>query len=142
MRALLDVNVLIALHDQDHVHHHRAADWLARHIAHGWASCSLTQNGCLRIMAQPGYSHPQPLPVLVRMLQRSTQSRAHAFWADGLSMLDVSRFEHAHIHSARQLTDLYLLALAVAQGGRLVTFDQRIPLSAVKGATADHLVVL
>ena len=49
---------------------------------------------------------------------------------------------HAHIHSHSQLTDLYLLALAVKNGGRLVSFDQRIPLSAVHGATAEHLVTL
>ncbi len=142
MRALLDVNVLIALHDQDHVHHRRAVDWLLAHMGHGWASCSLTQNGCLRIMAQAGYSHPQPLSALVPMLQRSTQAPAHAFWSDDLSLLDATRFEHAHIHSARQLTDLYLLALACRHGGRLVTFDQRIPLSAVKGAGPEHLVLL
>ena len=58
MRALLDVNVLIALHDRDHVHHVRAGAWLADNIAHGWASCPLTQNGCLRIMSQPAYPNP------------------------------------------------------------------------------------
>lgn len=142
MRALLDVNVLIALHDRDHVHHQHAVDWLLAHMDAGWASCPLTQNGCLRIMAQPGYSNPQPLPTLVRMLQKSTQSGAHAFWADDLSVLDDAHFEHSHIHSPRQLTDLYLLALAVKRGGCLVTFDQRIPLSAVRGAGPQHLVVL
>jgi len=142
MRALLDVNVLIAVHDQDHVHHRLATDWLGRNIESGWASCALTQNGCLRIMAQPGYANPQPLPVLVNMLQRSTQSSSHAYWTDTISLLDASRFEHGHIHSARQLTDLYLLALAVAHNGRFVTFDRRIPFSAVRGASERHLVVI
>lgn len=142
MRALLDVNVLIALHDRDHVHHQRAVDWLLARMDAGWASCTLTQNGCLRIMAQPGYSNPQPLPTLVRMLQKSTQSSAHEFWADDFSVLDADCFVHEHIHSPRQLTDLYLLALAVRRGGCLVTFDQRIPLSAVRGAGLQHLVVL
>jgi uncharacterized protein len=142
MRALLDVNVLIALHDANHAHHAVATQWLIANIEQGWASCALTQNGCLRIMAQSGYSNPQPLPILVRMLQKSTQSGAHEFWGDGPSLLDVTRFQHAHIHSPRQLTDLYLLALAVGHQGRLVTFDQRIPLSAVHGASSQHLVVL
>ena len=48
MRALFDVNVLIALHDSDHVHHHVASAWLQENGEHGWASCPLTQNGCLR----------------------------------------------------------------------------------------------
>ena len=121
MRALLDVNVLIALHDANHAHHAVATQWL---------------------MAQSGYSNPQPLPILMRMLQKSTQSGAHEFWGDGPSLLDATRFQHAHIHSPRQLTDLYLLALAVGHQGRLVTFDQRIPLSAVHGASSQHLVVL
>lgn len=142
MRGLFDVNVLIALHDRDHVHHVRAAQWFEAHIHQGWATCALTQNGCLRIMGQPGYSSPQPISVLVNMLQNSTRTAHHAFWLDEVSLLDPLQFEHGHIHSARQLTDLYLLALAVKNQGRLVTLDQRIPISAVRGARAMHLVIL
>jgi len=142
MRALLDVNVLIALHDRDHVHHERAAMWFEANIEHGWASCPLTQNGCLRIMSQPQYSSPQPLASLVQMLRSSTQTRFHALWPDALSILDAKTFAHSHMHSARQLTDLYLLALAVQRQGRLVSFDQRIPFSAVLGAGPEHLVLL
>ena len=142
MRALLDVNVLIALHDRDHVHHERAALWLEANIEHGWASCPLTQNGCLRIMSAPQYSSPQPLPALVRMLTASTQTAFHAFWPDEASILDARTFSHDRIHTGRHLTDLYLLALAVQRQGRLVSFGQRIPLSAVVGAGPQHLVVL
>lgn len=142
MRALLDVNVLIALHDRDHVHHARAAEWFGAHIQHGWASCPLTQNGCLRIMSLPGYSQPQPLPALLAMLAHSTATAHHEFWADDISVLNTQRFAHAHMLSPRQLTDLYLLALAVHHQGRLVSFDLRIPLSAVRGARAEHLVLL
>ena len=39
-------------------------------------------------------------------------------------------------------TDVYLLALAVAQGGRLVTFDRGISPDAVAGAQPKHLVTL
>jgi uncharacterized protein len=142
MRALLDINVLIALHDRDHIHHERAALWLEANIAHGWASCPLTQNGVLRIMSQPGYSSPQPLAVLISMLHDSTATQHHAFWSDDISMLDAAHFQHGHLHGPRQLTDVYLLALAVKNEARLVGFDQRIPLSAVRGATAKHLVTL
>ena len=142
MRALLDINVLIALHDRDHIHHERAALWLEAHIVHGWASCPLTQNGCLRIMSQPGYSKPQPLSALVVMLQGSTATTFHHLWADDISVLDAGRFHHPHIHGPRQLTDLYLLGLAVKNAGRFVTFDARVPLSAVHGASPQHLVTL
>ncbi len=142
MRALLDINVLIALHDRDHVHHQRAALWFEANIAQGWASCPLTQNGCLRIMSQPGYSSSQPLAVLVTMLQSSTTAPVHQLWADDISLLDAACFNHAHIHGPGQLTDLYLLGLAVKNGGRLVSFDRRIPLTAVHGALAENLVTL
>jgi toxin-antitoxin system PIN domain toxin len=142
MRALLDVNVLIALHDRDHVHHTRATHWLQENIHHGWASCPLTQNGCLRIMGQSAYPNAQPLALLVRMLQSSTASPLHAMWSDDISLLDAEYFHHAHIHGHRQLTDLYLLALAVKNGGRLISFDTKIPLSAVRAANSKHLVAL
>ncbi len=142
MRALLDVNVLIALHDQDHVHHQVAVHWLLANMESGWASCPLTQNGCLRIMSQPGYPNAQPLALLVTMLRDSTSGPNHAFWPDDISTLDASRFHHPHIHGSRQITDLYLLGLAVRHGGRLVTFDLRIAVSAVAGAQHTHLVLL
>ena len=142
MRALLDINVLIALHDRDHVHHIRAATWFEANVEHGWASCPLTQNGCLRIMNQPGYSSPQPLAALMAMLQRSTSAAVHETWFDDISILDAARFQHAHMHGHRQLTDLYLLGLAVKNNGRLASFDQRIPMSAVLGARPEHRVTL
>lgn len=142
MRALLDINVLIALHDRDHIHHESAALWLEANISHGWASCPLTQNGALRIMSQAGYSSPQPLSVLINMLHSSTATVHHRFWNDDISLLDSTCFHHGHLHGPRQITDAYLLALAVKNGGRLVAFDQRIPLTAVRGARAEHLVAL
>lgn len=142
MRALLDVNVLIALHDCEHVHHDQAVEWLDAHIQQGWASSPLTQNGCLRIMSQAAYSNPQPLATLVNMLQSSITAAWHQLWPDDISILDAAHFRHAHIHSSRQLTDLYLLGLAVKHQGRLISFDQRIPLSAVHGAGPEHMVIL
>jgi predicted nucleic acid-binding protein len=119
-----------------------ARRWFESNIGHGWASCPLTQNGCLRVMSQPGYSNPLPLAVLSGMLQRSTDKTFHKLWGDDISILDAKRFNHSHIHSPRQLTDLYLLGLAVKHKGRLASFEQRIPLSAVVGATPAHLVTL
>ena len=61
MRALLDVNVLLALFDSEHAHHARARAWWVQNRDQGWASCPLTQNGFIRIMSSPGY--PRPLIV-------------------------------------------------------------------------------
>jgi uncharacterized protein len=142
MRGLLDVNVLIALHDAQHVHHGLATDWFEANAEAGWASCPITQNGCLRIMSQPAYPNAQPAGVLLRMLERSCTTPYHEFWADDISLVDAKRFRADRVHGHRQMTDLYLLGLAVHHGGRLVTFDTRIALSVVLGAAPRHLVAL
>jgi uncharacterized protein len=141
MRALLDVNVIIALLDPDHAFHERAHAWWARNRKCGWASCPLTENGVVRIMSHPGYSQKTrftPGDLIDRLRQFADQSD-HEFWPDGISLRDENIFVAKLIHSSRQLTDLYLLALAVAHHGRLVTFDQGIPFSSVHNATAANL---
>ena len=142
MLALLDVSVLIALIDPAHKFHRTAKAWAREQAATGWASCPLTQNGCVRIISQPGYQQPVPLLDAIRTLQILCQSPLHQFWPDDLSLLDASAFDHNKIHGHRQLTDLYLLALAVKHQGCFVTFDGAIALSAVKGAKKQHVVVL
>lgn len=142
MRALLDVNVLIALLDDAHLHHAIAMDWLGSNIAHGWASCPLTQNGCVRIMSQPSYPNVRTPAEIALRLREATQSPQHSFWADSLSLLDASHFDWNALFHPRQLTDAYLLALAVQHGGVFVTFDHAVPLQAVAGATRQHLCLL
>jgi toxin-antitoxin system PIN domain toxin len=140
MRALLDVNVLIALLDADHVHHAAAHAWLAANIEHGWASCPLTQNGCIRIMSQPSYPGALPAAAVAARLQVATATHWHGFWPDALSLLHDGVVDWGAVLGSRQVTDVYLLALAVQHDARLVTFDRSIPLKAVVGATHTHLV--
>jgi toxin-antitoxin system PIN domain toxin len=142
MRALLDVNVLIALLDAAHVHHASAMSWLEKEIGHGWASCPLTQNGCVRILSQPTYTSPIPALQVAKRLAEATQDASHAFWPDSYSLLDADAIDWEHILGHRQITDAYLLGLAVRNGGRFVTFDRRLPLNTVPGATVDHLCVI
>ena len=142
MRALLDVNILIALNDEGHIHHLTASRWLAQHMHLGWASCPLTQNGMLRIMSQASYKNVQELSVLFEQLRNETSQPNHVFWPDDISLLDQAFIDADKLLSPRQLTDAYLLALAVKHGGRLITLDKRIPLNSVKGAKAMHLLSL
>lgn len=142
MRALLDVNVLIALLDQGHVHHAVARDWLAANIGQGWASCPITQNGCIRIMSQPAYPAPLAPAQVAERLRAATLAPYHAFWPDDLALVSFEGLRWTSILGSRQITDAYLLALAVRNRGRFVTFDRAAPLDAVEGATAGHLVVL
>ena len=141
-RALLDVNMLIALLDADHLHHRRATQWLAENIAFGWASCAITQNGCVRIMSQPGYPNPLPTARVAERLRDAASTPHHLFVADAPSLLDEKRFDSEQLLGHRQVTDAYLLGLAVAHRLRLVTFDTNMPLRVVRGATAGHVVTL
>jgi toxin-antitoxin system PIN domain toxin len=142
MRALLDVNVLIALLDQAHPHHDTASSWLKVNIKHGWASCPITQNGCVRIMSQSAYPGARPAAQIIERLRGGLNHSAHLFWPDDASIVDARIVDGTRVHSARQITDTYLLALALKHGGRLVTFDSGIAVSAVKGAMARQLVTL
>ena len=141
--ALLDVNVLVALHDPVHVRHEIAHRWLAHNQQLGWATCPLTINGCIRILSNPGFPDVKATPAEVAgNLRISCSSRDHHFWADSVSLLDESLFRTANIAGHQQITDIYLLGLAVRNHGRLATFDRNIPLKAVHGAAAHHLALI
>lgn len=142
MRALLDVNVLIALLDAGHASHSASLRWFTANAAAGWASCPITQNGCVRILSHTKYPRPHAVRETVHRLRDMTAENVHQFWPDDVSLLDDDAIDPARIHGPRQLTDVYLLALAVKYRGCLVTFDQAIGLDAVPGATPGHLVVL
>jgi uncharacterized protein len=142
MIALLDANLLIALFDAAHVNHVAAQDWLSANRSSGWATCPLTQNACLRILSHPNYPGHLALIDITRRLSNATAATDHAFWTDSISLCDSARFRCDRIGSPRQLTDVYLLALAVEHGGCLVTFDRSIPLSAVVDAQITHLQFL
>jgi toxin-antitoxin system PIN domain toxin len=142
MRALLDINVLIALLDADHVHHGRARTWLEAEISRGWATCPLTQNGCVRVLSQLGYPAPVPARDVIGRLRDAVAHPSHEFWPDDVSLLDDRAVDAARVLGPRQVTDLYLLALAVRHGGRFATFDGGVPRSPVHGARPEQLVVL
>lgn len=143
LRHLLDINVLIALLDPDHTFHQRAHAWWSGQ-GHAWASCPLTENGLLRIMASAAYSKATRFTVsdIAVRLSAFAANSDHAFWPDLLSIRDPLQFKHASILSSKHLTDLYLLALAVENHGRLVTFEQHIPLHAAPKAKAADLLVI
>jgi toxin-antitoxin system PIN domain toxin len=142
MRALLDVNVLIALLDGDHSLHSRATQWFANNARSGWASCPITQNGCVRIMSHPGYPNAPPVSAVMERLGEATANSLHEFWPDDISLLNREVVDASRIHGPRQLTDLYLLALAVRHRGQFVTFDQSVSIEAIKGARAKDIVTL
>ncbi|WP_221032687.1 TA system VapC family ribonuclease toxin [Actomonas aquatica] len=144
MRALLDANVLIALFDEAHVFNERAHDWLEVNAAHGIATCPLTEDALVRILTNPNYSAElQVTPAqVIEILTQFVSAHDHAFWSDDISLRAPELFDPARILGSRQLTDLYLLALATRHKGRLVTFDERIAISPVRAAKPRNLLTI
>ena len=142
MRALLDVNVLIALLDQNHIAHDPAWQWLEDNIESGWATSPITQNGCVRIMSQPAYPNQHTSAEIATRLRQATDTEFHQFWPDGVSILNATMVNWNLLIGPRQLTDIYLLALAVQNDGRFVTFDTRVSPEMVHGALSRHLTII
>ena len=141
--ALLDVNVLVALFDPDHVHHELAHDWFGEHRVLGWASCPVTQNGLVRVLSNPRYGSPASTLRAVRdAVKRLLSSKDHHFWPDDISLCDDALFDATGMVGYRQITDVYLLGLAKRHKGHLVTFDRSVPLRAVCGADGTTLTVI
>lgn len=141
-RALLDINVLLALLDSDHADHQRAHAWIDAEIVYGWASCAITQNGFVRILSQPRYPSPVAPGEALDRLARATRTAHHVYWPCSVSLADENLVDRSRLHGPRQVTDAYLLALATAHDGRFVTFDRSIVPDAVPGATEESLVVI
>jgi toxin-antitoxin system PIN domain toxin len=139
---LFDVNFLVAMFDEDHVHHERAHQWWDANRADGWASCPLTQNGFVRVLSQSTTRTKVSPVAALDLLRTATGEETHVFWPDDISLVDTQRFNSTRILGPKQLTDIYLLGLAVKNGGRLATFDQSISRSAVVGAEPHNLVVI
>lgn len=138
--ALPDVNVLISLIDPAHPNHDDSHRWFARQRSAGWATCSTTINGCIRILSNPGYGAAGATPSgIAAILKKMCSLDGHQFWSDSVSLLEERIFRPEAIQGHNQITDVYLLGLAFHHRGKLATFDRTIPWKAVVGAKANHL---
>ncbi len=140
---LLDVNVLIALFDPGHPNHEDAHAWFGSPRKHRWATCPITLGGLVRILSSPAYPSFEASPgQVISHLRTFCSSPLHEFWEPGVSLLDETLFRPDFILGHKQVTDVYLLGLAVRRHGRLATFDRSIPLRAVVGADSRHVELL
>ncbi len=131
---LLDTNVLIALIDPAHVHHEAAHRWFARTGRRHFATCPITENGLLRIVGHPKYPNsPGPPSAVAPALAALRALPGHEFWPDAVSLADDSVVDASRLSGHAQVTDAYLLALAVARSGRLASLDRRLVADAVAG---------
>lgn len=143
MRALLDVNIWIALFDDAHQFSERAnafVDGPGLQIA----SCPLVENSVVRVLSSPHYSRRGTLAIqhVRNQLRKACSELDWEFWPDDVSLRDDSLFNFSRVQGHNQITDLYLLGLAVRHKGCLASFDQSIAISSVHGATPENLLLL
>ena len=143
MRHLLDVNVWVALLDEAHVFHAQALAFIQRRRLK-IATCALVENGVIRVLNLPAYSKLGPVgfAAVASKLADICAEIDHEFWADDISLRTPGLANWPRVLGHQQITDVYLLALAVAHGGCLVTLDHGVALSTVVGATHKHLLLL
>lgn len=124
---LLDTNLLIALLWPSHEHHGLAAKWFSRHRGKGWATCALTQVGFVRIVSNPAFSRDAVQPrEAASVLAANTAAKDHAFWADDVPFPEAVAFAGVRLVGHQQVTDAYLLGLAIGRGGILATLDRHL----------------
>ena len=123
-RYLLDVNVLIALLDEDHIHHQVVTEWFATPGLQ-WAICPLSEAGFLRHMIRPS-TGGLTMDEATKLLARLALEYGYHYHpvADSWSTLTKPFFHR--LHGYRQVTDAWLLGMAIQDGLVLATFDRAI----------------
>ena len=128
MTHLLDVNLLIALLWPRHEAHDKAQRWFAENAHYGWATCPITQAGFIRIVSNPAFSRHSLSPKdALGILKDSLEHRGHRFWTEDISVPDAFAVSSQRLVGHQQVTDAYLLGLAVHRKGKLATFDASLP---------------
>jgi len=139
---LLDINVLIARTDALHVLHSRTVDWMKHTDSAEFATCPITENGFLRIYGHPDYPRGPGSPNAALPLLRVIKGRpGHRFLPANVALDDTALFTSLAGMTSRQLTDVYLLGLAVRHQVRFVTFDARIASGCVRGGSGALEVI-
>jgi uncharacterized protein len=124
---LLDANVLIALAWPEHLAHERAGRWFARHAQRGWATCPITQAAMVRVLSNPSFSERALTPSgALQVLCRNVEVPEHHFWSDSIGLREAIERMPAALTGYRQITDAYLVALAIRNHGKLATLDRGI----------------
>ena len=125
--ALLDVNVLVALLWSAQESHAKVQSWFKRRSSEGWATCPLTQAAFVRIVSNPAFSPSAVSPgEATQALKKSLAHPNHEYWPADVSYLEATEPFGSQIVGHKQVSDAYLLGLAIHHGGYLVTMDRGI----------------
>jgi uncharacterized protein len=137
--ALLDVNALVALAWDSHVHHARMRAWFAENGSRGWATCPLTESGFVRVSSNPN-ALPSAIGIeaALGVLSALRGLDGHRFLVDDVSLSDG---DVPTITGHRQVADAHILTLARRRSVRLVTFDAGV-LALAEGRDVELLTAL
>ena len=139
--ALLDVNVLVASVDEEHVAYRRVHAWLREAAGKTWATCALTQSGFVRIVSNPAFHrHAVRVTEALDMLRGITGRPGHRFWTMDVPFTDGLQPFQERLVGHQQITDAYLLGLAIKNRGHLVTLDRGI--EALAGSKLAHYITV
>lgn len=141
---LLDVNLLLGLFWPSHIFHIAALEWFVEFEHSGWATCPMTESGFLRVLSNPVFTAGgPPFQEAFELLTECKRGNAnHRFWQHGTEVENLPRSLISRITHRDQLTDAYLIALALEKGGRLVTFDRRMIRLAPEGTPEREALVI
>jgi len=124
---LLDVNVLIALMWPAHESHAQVAEWFSAHAHQGWATCPFTQAAFVRLASNPAFSRDAVTPPeAIALLNANLKHRYHRFWSDEISFVEAVELFQGRVVGHRQVSDAYLLGLAIHKKGKLATLDRAV----------------
>jgi toxin-antitoxin system PIN domain toxin len=110
-----------------HEAHHKVQQWLARHAQEGWATCPLTESAFVRILSNPAFS-PNALTFAdaLALLETNVSHPAHRLWTDDISFVQAVKLFAERVTGHQQISDAYLLGLAIHKKGKLATMDKAV----------------
>jgi uncharacterized protein len=152
MTYLLDVNALVALALRNHQHHGVMHAFMTAQQRRGWATCAFTQAGFVRVTSQNhtpaataksgmnGTFNPR---LAASALAQNTANPHHTYLPVDFDYSAVLTACSGGIVGHRQITDAWLLTLAIRNRLQLVSFDSGLRgLLASDAERSQHLMIL
>ncbi|MGH9493898.1 MAG: TA system VapC family ribonuclease toxin [Candidatus Sulfotelmatobacter sp.] len=125
--CLVDVNLLVAFAWPEHEFHETAQRWLGKAKSRGWATCPMVEAGFVRILSNPAFSNWVVTPgEAIEALQESFKMPGHQFWSDDITVAEALMPFRSRSIGHRQVTDLYLLSIAMHHNASLATLDRHL----------------
>jgi predicted nucleic acid-binding protein len=123
--------------------HYRATQiWFDAVGKKNWGVCPLTEAGFIRVTTNPAYRGPnRTVHQASAILSELAKHSGYRYWPITQPWSVLTMPFSARILGHQQITDAYLLGLAIKESGTLVTFDRGIRYMA-GSEFSDNLLIL